>query len=140
LKLDEQSLESVLKPSIEKYLDVNSAVYTENLNKTFKRFVESDKAEFLDNFETAVIFIMKRKEHNQSQLLDDICNKQNEHITLINHLSEELKKIKTTNKQFKIQIETIGDKLNALEMEKLANTNKFDTINKKKKNRRCIIS
>ena len=48
LKLDEQSLESVVKPSIEKYLDLNGPIFTENLNKAFKRFVESDKAEFLD--------------------------------------------------------------------------------------------
>ncbi len=79
---------------------------------------------------------MKRKEQNQNQLLDDICAKQNEHITLINHLSEEMKKMKTASKQFKIQIETIGDKLNALEIEKAADLN----INKKKRSRRCVIS
>jgi dsDNA-specific endonuclease/ATPase MutS2 len=86
----------------------------------------------LKNFEIAVVFALKRKEQKQSLDLEDFILKNTQQQYLLKTLNEEMKKISSSNKHFKVQLENLSQKLNKLELN--TKSNKDMQINK-----RCII-
>lgn len=75
---------------------------------------------------------MKRKEQKQSLDLEDFILKNTQQQYLLKTLNEEMKKISSSNKHFKVQLENLSQKLNKLELN--TKSNKDMQINK-----RCII-
>ena len=86
----------------------------------------------MKNFEIAVVFALKRKEQKQSLDLEDFILKNTQQQYLLKSLNEEMKKISSSNKHFKVQLENLSQKLNKLELN--TKSNKDMQINK-----RCII-
>lgn len=86
----------------------------------------------MKNFEIAVVFALKRKEQKQSLDLEDFILKNTQQQYLLKTLNEEMKKISSSNKHFKVQLENLSQKLNKLELN--TKSNKDMQINK-----RCII-
>ena len=86
----------------------------------------------MKNFEIAVVFALKRKEQKQSLDLEDFILKNTQQQYLLKSLNEEMKKISSSNKHFKVQLENLSQKLNKLELN--TKSNKDLQINK-----RCII-
>jgi hypothetical protein len=86
----------------------------------------------MKNFEIAVVFALKRKEQKQSLDLEDFILKNTQQQNLLKSLNEEMKKISSSNKHFKVQLENLSQKLNKLELN--TKCNKDMQINK-----RCII-
>jgi hypothetical protein len=108
--------------------DVFRSEFTQKLNLEFKNFIEKDEhARELNNFETAVLFVIKKKDqHTQMLVLE-----QAESIKMIN---DELNNIKLVNKQLEIQVDEIGEKLIQILQKK-----RFQKISKPKNSFCCII-
>ena len=62
----------------------------------------------MKNFEIAVVFALKRKEQKQSLDLEDFILKNTQQQNLLKSLNEEMKKISSSNKHFKVQLENLS--------------------------------
>ena len=102
----------------------------DNLNATFKKYIETEDSEFFRYFEVAVIFACKRRE--QKFDIEDFVLRSSEQQHILKSLSEEMKKFQHSNKQFKSQLEYLSQKLNSLEI-----NSKSKKLNHK--NNKCTI-
>lgn len=98
--------------------------FCERLNGAFRRYIESDEGDVLDNFETAIIFTLKRKNLLQQQLaqlqvsnnnlesLNELNVKLDDVRVTINQMNEDIKQLKQqSNKQFRTHFEKLSTKL-----------------------------
>ncbi|CAF0974795.1 unnamed protein product [Brachionus calyciflorus] len=83
--------------------------FIENLNLAFKAYLQTDTEHKLENFETAVIFLLRRAKDKISfnDGKESLAQIIQEHNTTLINLNDELKKLKTTLKQFKTDIECL---------------------------------
>lgn len=103
--------------------------FTANLNQTFKKYIESDDGLALSNFETAVIFVLKRKDYFQPASVNNQTESKLENLEQgLSQLNEEIKGLKTCCKQFKAQSEKLSEKINLFESEMEDNRKKRDCV------------
>ena len=107
------------------------------LDLTFKKFLEADSNDFLSNFETSVVFVMKRKEFLKSQNFEKLYSKLEEQQNLLKLVNDEVKNLKTINKKAQSQIESLNDKITNMNY---ASTKLTDNKSKKKTKGFCAIS
>lgn len=119
----------------------------ENLNSAFKLYLEADTGHNLENFETAVIFLLKRS-HDKLLDKDHLAQSIQEHNDSLKDLSDEIKILKTSLKQFKSDIECLNEKISCSQnssdnfgiKKKLRKKGVFNFIGKNKKKSSCIIT
>lgn len=129
------SLKELIKSEVQKQLELSSN-FAESLNSSFRKYIETDDTEYLKHFEVAVIFACKRREQKQYVDLEDFMMKNFEQQKLLKQLSDEMKKFQQTNKQFKIQLESLSTKIENVEINvKTKNKNKLLA----NRNNKCII-
>jgi predicted Zn-dependent protease len=73
----------------------NDTFFTQQLDQAFKKFLEGNENNFLNNFETSVIFIIKRKEFFQNQNFEILYSKTEENQIILNKLNDEIKKLQS---------------------------------------------
>lgn len=95
--------------------------------------MEADTGHNLENFETAVIFLLKRSRDKLDDK-DHLAKSIQQHSDSLRDLSDEIKILKTTLKQFKSDIECLNEKIS---FPKKSSDN-FDI--KKKLNRKGVLS
>lgn len=112
--------------------------------------MEADTGHNLENFETAVIFLLKRS-REKLENNDNLAQSIQDHNVSLKNLSEEIKILKTTLKQFKSDIEYLNEKIsetklneNVKDIKKIKNLGVFGTtlsnMRKNHKKNSCIIS
>lgn len=109
----------------------DSSLLTDGLNTAFKKYVETEDSEFFRYFEVAVIFACKRRE--QKFDIEDFVLRSSEQQQILKSLNDEMKKFQSSNKQFKVQLENLSQKLNSLEINSAKNKKS------NRKNNKCII-
>ena len=113
---------------IEKRLKKDS-YFSKLLNLTFKKFLETENSDVLNNFETAVVFIMRRKGLIKTQGIDEFDVKTQEQDKLISSLKNEIEILKNKNKDLASKYKSIDERIENIN---IANGGK--SIKKKKKN------
>lgn len=137
MEADEKNIEKSNELVLEQKQQEFFKEWSNNLNLTFKKFIDSEEnGEFLNNFETAVIFVIKRTQQGQIQNLEEINFKLLDHGEVIKALNEEVKKIKNSQKACKTQLDQVDEKLSELELQK----NEFQFKIKNKRKNFCILS
>ncbi|RNA44627.1 hypothetical protein BpHYR1_035221 [Brachionus plicatilis] len=91
-------------------------LFVESLNSAFKSYLESDTGHNLENFETAVIFLLKRSRDKVDQQ-DNLAQSIQEHNVSLKNLSEEIKIFKASLKQFKSDIECLNEKISSTKLD-----------------------
>jgi hypothetical protein len=89
----------------------NDTFFIQQLDQTFKKFLEGNENNFLNNFETSVIFIIKRKEFFQKQNFELLFSKTEENQIILNKLSDEISSLKVAVKKLQSQTEVLNEKL-----------------------------
>ena len=96
---------------LEKKITIDS-YFIQLLNLAFKKILEGDDSNFLNNFETSVIFIIKRKELFTNHNLEQFYSKAEENHSILKKLNDEVNYLKNEFQKLKSQTDIMNEKLN----------------------------
>ncbi len=96
--------------ALEKRIKIDS-LFTQLLNLTFKKFLEGIENEFLNNFETSVIFIIKRKELLLNRDFENFLSRAEENDKVMKKLSDEVTSLKIALKKLQTQTDNLNEKI-----------------------------
>ena len=96
---------------LEKRIKIDS-LFTQLLNLTFKNFLEGIENECLNNFETSVIFIIKRKELLLNRDFENFLSRAEENDKIMKKLSDEVNSLKIALQKLQTQTDTLNEKIN----------------------------
>lgn len=85
--------------------------FSKLLNLTFKKFLETENSDVLNNFETAVVFIMRRKGLIKNQGIDEFYVKTEEQDKLIGSLKNEIEMLKNKNKDLASRFKSMDERI-----------------------------